>query len=160
MKTAVSVDQILAISRAFLTGVSRLLPVTSGVPQGSILGPLLFLLYENQLSESVRYSSIATFVDTTKIFKTIHNVSDASSLQEDITNFEENSSKVNLILNAEKCKVLRITRKHHKIEYPYKLHDAVLESTIHEQDLGVWTSTNLNWLKHVQDLSRFVVLSI
>ena len=40
-------------------------------------------------------------------------------------------------LNAEKCRVLRITRKRHKIEYPYKLHDAVLESTIHELN-GIW----------------------
>ena len=94
---------------------SRPLAVTSGVHQGSILGPLLFLLYENHLSESVGNSSIA------KIFKTVNNVSDASSPQEDLTNFEENSSKVNLILNAQKCKVLRITRKHQKIEYPYKL---------------------------------------
>ena len=130
---------------------SRPLAVTSGVPQGSILGPLLFLLYENHLSESVGNSSIATFADDTKIFKTVNNVSDASSLQEDLTNFEENSSKVNLILNAQKCKVMRITRKHHKIEYPYKLHDAVLESTVHERDLGVWTSSNLTWSKHIED---------
>ena len=125
--------------------------MTSGVPQGSILGPLLFLLYENHLSESVGNSSIATFADNTKIFKTVNNVADASSLQEDLTNFEENSSKVNLILNAQKCKVMRITRKHHKIEYPYKLHDAVLESTVHERDLGVWTSSNLTWSKHIED---------
>jgi hypothetical protein len=91
-------------------------------------------LCENHLSESVGNSRIATFADDTKIFKTINNVSDVSSLQEDLTNFEENSSKVNLILNAQKCKVLRITRKHQKIEYPYKLHDAVLENTVHERD--------------------------
>ena len=78
-------------------------------------------------------------------------MSDASSLQEDLTNFEENSIKVNLILNAQKCKVLRITRKHQKIEYPYKLHDAVLESTVYERDLGVWTSSNLTWSKHVEE---------
>ena len=130
---------------------SRPLAVTSGVPQGSILGTLLFLLYENHLSESVGNSSIATFADDTKIFKTVNNVSDASSLQEDLTNFEDNSSKVNLILNAQKCKVMRITRKHHKIEYPYKLHDAVLESTVDERDLGVWTSSNLTWSKHIED---------
>ena len=94
----------------------------------------MFLLYENCLSESVGNSCSATFADGTKIFKTVNNVSDASSLQEDLTNFEENSSKVNLILNARKCKVMRITGKHHKIEYPYKLHDAVLVSTIHERD--------------------------
>jgi hypothetical protein len=124
--------------------------VTSGVLQGSILGPLLFLLYENHLSESVGNSSIATFADVTENVKTVNNVSDVSSLQEELTNFEENSSKVNLILNAQKCKVLRVTRKHQKIEYPYKLHDAVLESTVYERDLGVWTSSNLTWCKHVE----------
>ena len=74
---------------------SRLLPVTSGVPQSSLLGPLLFPLYENYLSESLRNCSIA---DDTKIFKAIHNVCDASLLQEDQTHFEDNSSKVNVIL--------------------------------------------------------------
>ena len=116
---------------------SRSLPVTSGVPQGSILGPLLFLLYENQLSKRVRYSGIAAIAYDTKIFKTIHNVSDASLLQEDIKNFEENSSKVNLILK-EQCHrfthilllyflaILRISCrfsliKAHKLHYFYLL---------------------------------------
>ena len=98
-------------------------------------------------------ASVTPALRTIKIFKAIDNVCEATLLQEDITNFEENSNKVNLILNAEKCTALRITRKHHKIEYPYTLHDAVLESTIHgERDLGLYTSTNLTWLKHVQGL--------
>ena len=46
---------------------------------------------------------------------------------------------------------MRITRKHQKTEYPYKLHDVVLESTAHERDLGVWTSSNLTWTKHVEE---------
>ena len=92
-------------------------------------------------------SNIATFADDTKIFRTINNISDALSLQEDLTTLEENSSKVNLILNAQN---LRTTRKHQKIEYPCKLH-VVLESTAHERDLGVWTSSNLTWTKHVEE---------
>jgi hypothetical protein len=68
---------------------SRPLPVTSGVPQGSILGPLLFLLYVNRLSNSVTNSRIAIFADDTKIFKTINSISDASTLQNDLSNFQE-----------------------------------------------------------------------
>ena len=129
---------------------SRPLAVTSGVPQGSILGPLLFLLYENHLSNTVSNSTIATFADDTKLFRTINSIHDATLLQEYLTNFEVYTCNVNLELNAEKCKIIRITRKQKKIEHPYKVHNTVLESIDFERDLGVWTSSNLNWTKHVE----------
>ncbi len=112
-----------------LGATSRSLPVTSGVPQGSILGPLLFLLYENYLSNAVTKSKIATFADDTEIFRTIYSSFDASLLQNDLSSFEESSTKINLALNVTKCEVLRVTRKQNKIIYPYKLHDTILEST-------------------------------
>ena len=123
-----------------LGATSRPLPATSGVPQGPILGPLLFLLYENHLSNGVTNSRIATFADDTKIFKTVNSISDASALQIDLTNFQKSSSSVNLELNNTKWKVLGVTRKHNKITYPYKLTDTILESTDCERDLGVLTS--------------------
>ena len=129
---------------------SKSLPVTSGVPQGSILGPLLFLLYEDHLSNAVRTSNIATFADDTKIFRTINSNTDALALQTDLTNFEESSKNVNLKLNASKCKVLRVTRKHNKVIYPYKLScETILTSTDCERDLGVLTSPDLSWLRHI-----------
>ena len=71
--------------RTTISGItSKTLPVTSGVPQGSILGPLLFLLYEDHLSNSVRNSKIATFADDTKIFRTINSDADALALQKDL----------------------------------------------------------------------------
>ena len=123
--------------------------VTSGVPQGSILGPMLFLLYENDLPSSVKNSSIATYADDTKIFKEISNIGDAKALQEDLTNFESTSFDAGLLLNSSKCKTLRVTRKHHSIEYPCTLQDDILRDSENERDLGIWISNNLTWRKQV-----------
>ena len=123
--------------------------VTSGVPQGSILGPMLFLLYENDLPSSIKNSSIATYADDTKIFKEISNIGDAKALQEDLTNFESTSFDAGLLLNSSKCKTLRVTRKHHSIEYPYTLQDDILRDSENERDLGIWISNNLTWRKQV-----------
>ena len=73
--------------------------------------------------------TIVSFADDIKLFRTIRPISDAPSLQEDIRDFEINSGDVDLMLNAEKCKVLRITRKQEKNEYNYKLNNTLLEST-------------------------------
>ncbi len=71
-----------------LGATSSALPVTSGVPQGSILGQLLFLLYQNNLSNSINHSKIATFADDTKIYKVINKEADASAMENDLANFQ------------------------------------------------------------------------
>ena len=65
-----------------LGSTSSSLPVTLGVPQGSILGPTLFLLYVNDLPDAVTSSTIATFADDTKLFKRIASNTDSNKLQE------------------------------------------------------------------------------
>ena len=69
-----------------LGATSSALPVTSGVPQGSILGPMLFLLYVNSLPDAVRSSQITSFADDTKIFKEMTSTHDAEQPQEDLSN--------------------------------------------------------------------------
>ena len=102
---------------------STALPMTSGVPQGSILGPLLFLLYTNDLSSSIVNSNVAAFADDTKIFKVINSTTDAMLLQNDLLNFNSSSSNAGLHLNTSKCKTLQVTRKYNKIDFPYQLQD-------------------------------------
>ena len=75
--------QRVAINNYF----SDLLPVISGVPQGSILGPLLFLVYINDMQECIRHSLFLIFADNTKCFKHIHTITDHNTLQEDINSF-------------------------------------------------------------------------
>ena len=137
-----------------LGATSTALPVTSGVPQGSILGPLLFLLYTNDLSSSIVNSNVAAFADDTKIFKVINSRTDAMLLQNDLLNFNSSSSNAGLHLNTSKCKTLQVTRKYNKIDFPYQLQDTTLEKTDCELDLGVWTNYDLTWSKQVTQQSN------
>ena len=104
-----------------LGATSDLLPVTSGVPQGSILGPALFLLYVNNLADNVKSSRVAMFADDTKVFKATQSPNDALMLQEDINNLENWSSESGLQFTETKCKAQSITRKTNPIPTTYSM---------------------------------------
>ena len=90
-----------------------------GVPQGSILGPMLFLLYVNSLPDAVRSSQIAAFPDERKIFKETTSTRDAQQLQEDLSNLVMWSDSAGLNFNYRKCKGQRITRKLKPVIFVY-----------------------------------------
>ena len=78
--------------------------VRSGVPQGSVLGPTLFLIYINELPNLVQ-SSCKLFADDTKLFKSISTNDDCKTLQADLDTLSDWSSKWLLKFNTEKCKI-------------------------------------------------------
>ena len=127
--------------------------VVSGVPQGSVLGPLLFVLYINDLPDKLENSSLM-FADDTKIFKAINSENDIQALQRDLIKLEEWSSIWLLKFHPDKCKVLTIGNLE-RIERPraflYELHRTVLEHVFEEKDLGVYVDSNLKFDYHIED---------
>ena len=81
---------------------SELLPVLSGVPQGSVLGPILFLVFINDLPDSILSSQVTLFADDTKCFKSVHSSLDSYSLQQDIHRLSLWSRQWTLNFNEQK----------------------------------------------------------
>ena len=92
--------------------VSDTLPVISGVPQGSILGPLLFLVFVNDLPCTFSFSKILLFADDAKCYMPISSLQDCSLLQNDLFSISNWCCTWNLFLNEEKCSVFRFTTGH------------------------------------------------
>ncbi|CAB3990815.1 Hypothetical predicted protein, partial [Paramuricea clavata] len=138
--------------RVVVEGVpSSWVPVISGVPQGSILGPILFAVFINDLPEVISNgSSEAMYADDTKLFRNINSTTDGDCLQESLSNLDTWSHDNNIKFNALKCKVLSVTRKKYPVTYNYHLGSSSLLRVRKEKDLGIIVTDNLLWNSHIQ----------
>ena len=125
-------------------------PVLSGVPQGSVLGPCLFLYYINDIAEGLE-SSTRLFADDTMIYLTVKNENDAQILQNDLARLEKWEAEWTMEFHPKKCEVISITRKRNPIMYPYKLHGHQLQHVKVIKYLGVSISQDLRWDAHVNN---------
>ena len=89
---------------------SDTVPVTSGVPQGSVLGPCLFLLYINDMAEKLN-STVRLFADDTIAYLAIGDNNDAASLQHDLDLLASWEQTWQMEFHPDKCQVLRVSRK-------------------------------------------------
>ena len=117
--------------------ISNWKSVLSGVPQGSVLGPILFLIYINDLENDISNK----FADDTKVFRKVTNDTDKQSLQDDLDKLVKWSEKWQMLFNFEKCKCIHIG--HGNMDEEYKMGDAVLCRTTQEKDLGVKFSADM-----------------
>ena len=120
----------------------------SGVPQGSILGPLLFLLFINDLPISMD-SSIKLFADDTKLYRKIESLEDCESLQRNLNRLGAWSKQWSLRFNEKKCVVLKIRDQ---LDYCYTLNGVKLDSVESQRDLGIVINNKLSPSEHVQNL--------
>ena len=135
--------QVVALNKV----QSEPIKVTSGIPQGSVLGPILFLIYINDLPHEINsYTKI--FADDTKIFKAISSIADNYALQEDLDRLISWSQKWQLPFNIEKCKLLHYGSKNQG--YNYTMEGKVVLKETEEKDLGVLFDTKLKFTKHIR----------
>ncbi len=82
-------------------------PVVSGVPQGSVLGPLIFIILLQNIDQCLIYSILKSFADDTRVLSGVNNVSDKSNFQRDLLNIYDWASSNNMKFNGQKFEVLR-----------------------------------------------------
>ena len=136
---------------------SSSLPVVSGVPQGSVLGPLLFLIYiDDCMNTPLNINSDVTlYADDLSLYRVINCSEDYTRLQEDI---DELSTWVNsslLTLNALKCKYMVLSRRRSCAVIPQQLYlqGTPLDKVSKYKYLGVTFTTDLNWSEHIHSIS-------
>ena len=118
------------------------LDVLSGVPQGTVLGPLLFLTYINDMPDCTS-SDVRLFADDSLVYRKIRNPDDAATLQRDLTALEEWEHKWQMCFHPEKCTVMRISNKRNTLQTTYTLHGHQLEVVDSGKYLGVTISQDL-----------------
>ena len=131
---------------------SNFTPVISGIPQGTILGPLLFLLYINDLPELVKHCKISLYADDSKFFGKSDDISDCLAIFDDVLTAQNWFDEWQLKINRGKCEVLHVGRRNP--DFPYRLNEFVLPSATSCRDLGVSVSWDLSSHLHCVNICR------
>lgn len=124
----------------------------SGVPQGTVLGPALFLLYINDLPDTLK-SHVRLFADDAVIYRSVESPQDCVELQSDIDSLSSWENDWKMDFNITKCSVVSIHRKRSPIVHQYLLHQTPLKHIDHTSYLGLTLTSNLSWNKHIDSIS-------
>ena len=117
--------------------------MTSGVPQGSVLGPTLFLVFINDIDLACEMTGafIKKFADDTKCYQIVRTQEDRARFQEMLDNLATWSSDWQMLFNVDKCHVLHVGKKNPEFEYNWG--DGLLETAEDEKDVGVIVAKSL-----------------
>ena len=141
--------------RAFLTGRSMSVvvhgesseptPILSGVPQGAVVGPLLFLIYINDMPSQVsKGTCIRLFADDCLVYRQIQNVNDQTILQQDLDYLHNRAVRWGMTFNPSKCYIMHITRERRLYKF-YQMCGTILGTVTQAKYLGITISDDLHW---------------
>ena len=122
--------------------------VRSGVPQGSVLGPLLFILYIDSLHHSVTNSTLKIFADDVTLYRAVSNVSDCQLLQEDLARVYDWTATWQVRLNPAKCEALNLSNKRSPLQFTYTIGSGPILWKSLVRYLGVYINSKLTWSDH------------
>jgi hypothetical protein len=129
---------------------SQQVTVDSGVPQGTVLGPILFLCHIYDLPNAVK-SSVRLFADDCLLYREINSQNDHNKLQKDLENLEKWAENWGMRFNATKCYIMSIKKKTHKF---YQLGGHILEQVDSNPYLGLQISEDLKWSTHISNITK------
>ena len=115
-----------------------------------MLGPLLFLVYINDMPEGIN-STVRLFADDSLVYRIIQSKEDQTILQEDLRKLQEWEQKWQMQFNTDKCEVLRITKRKNPTICNYSLYDQHLQTVKQAKYLGATISSDLSWNQHVDN---------
>lgn len=127
--------------------------VLSGVPQGSVLGPLLFLVLINDIDENVKNAFLSSFADDTRVGMAVKNCEDVTNLQSDLDEVYKWADDNNMVLNSSKFELIKYGRKCFT-DVPYTYLDSnqqAIDPTDNVKDLGVIMSSTALFSSHVEN---------
>ena len=119
--------------------------VESGVPQGTVPGPLMLLFFINDVANKVEHSRIRLFADDCLLFRKVNNENESKKLQHDLYAVGKWASEWQMKFNVGKCYRLQISGKKTSCPYLYSLNDEILDSIQHHPYLGVEFDKDLKW---------------
>jgi hypothetical protein len=129
---------------------SQQVTVDSGVPQGTVLGPILFLCHIYDLPNAVK-SSVRLFADDCLLYREINSQNDHNKLQKDLENLEKWAENWGMRFNATKCYIMSIKKKTHKF---YQLGGHILEQVDSNPYLGLQILEDLKWSTHISNITK------
>ena len=134
---------------------SNILLASSGVPQGSILGPLLFIVYINDITTvPLSDGSMLLYADDSMLYRPIHAIDDYDHLQQDINKLCTSTNNNLLQYNSTKCKYMIISKRKQPLlpSTPLTNNDSQIERVSSFKYVGVWLTATLTWSPHITNV--------